>query len=140
MKKFSFSIFQISVIALFAVLIILAASPFRLVDMKQAERIAKWKTEFEEISYCFSLADTFEGSIAEETGYDAPIAEELLVSKLKPYFDFEEEELQVLNKYKYRRKNGSFIPKHSQFYFDKFLKRKDGSLVSFRKNLKYTSG
>ena len=43
-------------------------------------------------------------------------------------------ELRELNKYSYRKLNGALITKDSQFYFDKFIIDKDGTILSVRKN------
>ena len=135
MKTPSFSVFNSASICVIAVLIIAAACPFNLMDMEQAQRIAKWKSDFEQLSCCFKLADIYEGAMAEKTNYDDKTALQMLAVKLKPYFNYEDEHPAGIKGYKYRRKNGRAMPKHSQFYFNSFLKKKDGSLISFKKNV-----
>lgn len=137
-NNFSFSIFNIIAVFLIVLFAVYAICPFDLIDMKQAERIAKWKSQFEQLNYCFELVEMHEGMMAQNTEVNEDIANKLLVTMIKPYFSLAEENLLTIEKYAYRRKNGRLMPKNSQFYFDKFLKGKDGSLISFRKNLNYT--
>ena len=135
MKNLSFSIFNIVSIILILVIVILIVLPFNLINMEQAQRIAKWKSEYEQLNYCFSLVNLHEGSIIpteEEAG--KIITEEYILERFKPYFNLAEIDLRELNKYSYRKMNGALITKDSQFYFDNFIIDKDGTILSVRKN------
>ena len=135
MKNLSFSIFNIVSIILILVIVILIVLPFNLINMEQAQRIAKWKSEYEQLNYCFSLVNLHEGSIIpteEEAG--KIITEEYILERFKPYFNLAEIDLRELNKYSYRKMNGALITKDSQFYFNKFIIDKDGTILSVRKN------
>lgn len=134
MNNISFSLFNIFSLFLIVLFAIYAICPFNLIDMKQAERIAKWKSQYEQFNYCFSLVEMNEGVMAQNLDFDENIANKHMVTMIKPYFNLQEENLVSLKKYAYKRKNGRIMPKNSQFYFDKFLKIKDGSLISFKKN------
>lgn len=137
MKNFSFSIFNIISLITLVIIAICVFCPFELIDVKQAQRIAKWKSEFEQYNYCFSLVNTHEGVIIDNKdieNYD----DELMISRIRPYFNFIEEDLHYIKKYKYKRKNGRTMSKNHQFYFDKFIKNKNGTLVSFKKNLYFS--
>ena len=117
------------------VIIILIVLPFNLINMEQAQRIAKWKSEYEQLSYCFSLVNLHEGSIIPtEEKVGKIITEEYILERFKPYFNLVEVDLREFKKYSYRKMNGSLIPKDSQFYFDKFIVDKDGTILSIRKN------
>ena len=139
MKKFSFSVFNIISVFLIVMFILFAVCPFNLIDMEQAQRIAKWKSEYEQLNYCFSLVEMHEGSIFHEDVSSENIDYENISEKIKPYFNFSDTEIFSDKKYKYRYKNGRAVPSHSQFYFDKFNRCKDGSLISFKKNSNYTA-
>ena len=131
MNSFSFSVFNIfSMFAIF-LFVIFAVCPFDIIDMEQAERIAKWKSKYEQLNYCFALTDMHEGIIAPNFNFDEDTANKLFISHIKPYFNLSNDNLIRYEKYKYKRKNGSIINKNSQFYFDKFIKYKDGSLINF---------
>ncbi len=134
MNNFSFSVFNIIAVAAIIIFVIFAVCPFELFDMEQAQRIAKWKSQYEQLNYCFALADMHEGEIVKNIDIDEDIANKLIVSQMKIYFNLSDDNLIPYEKYKYKRKNGRTVPKSSQFYFDKFLKCKDGSFISFRKN------
>ncbi len=134
MKNLSFSLFNLVSVFLIAIIVILIVLPFNLINLDQAERIAKWKAEYEKLNYCFSLVNLHEGSIIpsqEEVG--KILSDELIFERIKPYFNLNEASFVNLTKYKYKKLNGRFLPKTSQFYFDKFLVDKDGSILSIKK-------
>ena len=135
MKNLSFSLFNIVSIILILVIVVLIVLPFNLINMEQAQRIAKWKSEYEQLNYCFSLVNLHEGSIIpteEEAG--KLISEEYILERFKSYFNLAEIDLRQLKKYSYRKMNGGIVSKDSQFYFDKFIIDKDGTILSVKKN------
>jgi len=133
-KNISFSIFNVVSIFLIILSIVLISLPFNLINLEQAQRIAKWKSEYEQLSYCFSLVKLHEGSIVpsnEEAGLI--VSSGYLVKRLKPYFNIKSDTKSNIN-YKYRKMNGSPVIKTSQFYFDKFIEDKDGTILSVKQN------
>ena len=123
-KKSLFNIFALFIIFVLIVLIIL---PFNVNNLEQAQRIAVWKSKFEQLKYCFSLVDIHEN--LSEVSYNN---EDDLIDVIKPYFNIQKK----LNfKYSYRRMNGRPVKKTGQFYFDTFYLLKDGSLISLKKNI-----
>ena len=135
MKKFSFSIFNIGSLSLIIILIILILFPFNLINMEQAQRIAKWKSTYEKLKYSFELVKLHEGCIipsAEEVG--KVITEEYILFWFAPYFNIESVEIKNPYKYGYRKMNGSPVIKSSQFYFDKFIELKDSVLIGIKEN------
>ena len=55
MRNFSFSIFNIVFVFSILLLIVLIVVPFNLINLEQAERIAKWKAEYDRLNYTFDL-------------------------------------------------------------------------------------
>ena len=55
MKNFSLTMFNVIALILIVVCAIFAVHPFKSVDMEQAKRIAKWKMQYDQFLYCFSL-------------------------------------------------------------------------------------
>ncbi len=134
MKNLSFSLFN--VLALFSVIlmIILIVLPFNLINLEQAERIAKWKSEYEKLNYSFSLVGLHEGKIIPtETEAGKIITDEFILQFLSPYFDLTGDIGFEIPKYKYRKMNGQFIHKNDQFYFNKFVQVKNGVLLGIKK-------
>lgn len=134
MKNLSFSLFNLVSVFLIAIIIILIVLPFNLINMEQAERVAKWKAEYEKLNYCFSLVKLHEGLIIpsqEELGKIH--SDELILERIKPYFNINDGSFKNIEKYKYKKLNGRYMPKTSQFYFDKFILDKDGSILSIKK-------
>ena len=140
MKNISLNLYSVLSVFFIILFILLAVSPFNLVDMEQAQRIAKWKSEYDELKYDFSLTDIYEGVITESIIGDEEGSNAIMIEKIKPYFRLEDEKYQEYKKYSYRQKNGRTMPKTSQFYFNKFVKCKDGTFISFKKNINYEDG
>lgn len=119
---------------LIIILIIIILIPFDLFDMKQAQRIAKWKSVYEQLEYSFSLIKLYEGTIIPKNiTNNTSINDDYIINKITPYMNLSSDKF-VNNKYKYKKMNGRPLSKNSQFYFDKFLKRKDGVYIGIRKN------
>ena len=138
MKNLSFSVFNVVSVVAVILLIILIVMPFNLINMEQAQRIAKWKAEFEQLEYCFSLVKLHEGTIIpteQEAG--KLVTDEYMLERFKPYFNLSDEtNFQEIKKYSYRKMNGSAMDKDSQFFFDKFFVNKNGMILSIKKSLK----
>ena len=109
--------------------------PFDLFNLEQANRIAKWKTTYENLKYSFSLVRLHEGKIIPNK-YEAGrlVDENYIISRFMPYLNLESESILTLPKYKYKKMNGRRITKKSPFYFNKFLKRKDGTILGIKEN------
>lgn len=135
MKNLSFSLFKLLSIVAILLLMFVILIPFNLINMEQAQRIAKWKSVYENIKYSFSLVKLHEGTIipsAEES--EKVVNEEYIMFRLFPYLNLESNEIIKPYKYGYRKMNGSPVIKNSQFYFDKFVKRKDGTIIGLKEN------
>ena len=90
MKSFSFSLFNIISVLSIVLLIILIVVPFNLINLEQAERIAKWKSEYEKLKYSLELVNLHEGSIVpnqEEIG--KVVTEELIWDRILQYMNVE---------------------------------------------------
>ena len=136
MKKFSFSIFNIGSIILITIIILLILFPFNLINMEQAQRIAKWKSTYEKLKYSFELVKLHEGClIPREKEVGKIITEEYILQRFAPYFNVKSNNI-ILNPYKfgYRKMNGSPVIKSSQYYFDKFIEQKDSVLIGIKQN------
>ena len=97
MKNFSFSIFNIVSIFSIILLIVLILIPFNLINLEQAERIAKWKAEYEKLNYSFDLIKLHEGTIVptdEEAG--KIVTEEYMLERAIPYMKLQSEKPEVL--------------------------------------------
>lgn len=141
MKGFSFNFFNIFAVSTIILLLIVILVPFRLINMEQAERIAKWKTVYEELRYSFGLVKLHEGHIVPKMEeLDKVFVEQDMFERIKPYLN------PVDNSYKnpynrgYFYKNATPVKKHTMFYFDKFIEIKNGVLVGLKKNFDYIEG
>ncbi len=140
-KISSTTVYNTSAILIIIVLIILIILPFNINNLEQAKRIAKWKSEYENLQYCFSLVKLHENSIAQADIVSKELlSEEAFIEMIKPYFTFAENPEYKSRRYGYRAMNGRPVGKTKQFYFNKFLKLKDNTIVSVRKNISEIMG
>ncbi len=133
MKNFSFNIFNIIFLLSVFLVIILIVLPFNLISIEQAQRIAKWKSVYEELKYSFALVNLHEGSIIPElNSVDKVITDEYILNRVMPYLG--EEKIINSNPYKhgYLYMNAAPVKKSSLFYFDNFVKYKDNMLLGLK--------
>ena len=134
MKNLSFSLFNVVSVVAVILLTILIVMPFNLINIEQAQRIAKWKLEFEQLEYCFSLVKLHEGTIVpteQEAG--KIVTDEYMFERLRPYFNFSSDSFSEIPKYSYRKMNGRSMDKDGQFFFDKFFFNKKDMILSIKK-------
>jgi hypothetical protein len=116
-------------------LIVLIIVPFNLINLEQAERIAKWKVEYEKLIYTFDLIKLHEGTIVptnEEAG--KLVTEEYMLERAMPYVHFQVEKPEKIENYKYKKMNGTPVKKTSRYYFDEFVMTNNGVILGFNKN------
>ncbi|MBQ4123852.1 hypothetical protein IJD44_09085 [bacterium] len=134
MKKLASRILKIVFFTLIIIAVVIILIPFDLFDMKQAQRIAKWKTTYEQLEYSFALIKEHEGIIIpQENENNIDITEDIITSHVAPYLNLEFNKPTKI-KYRYRKMNSHPITKKSPLYFRNFLKRKDGVFIGIRKN------
>lgn len=135
MKNLSFNIYNAGSLFSIVLIILLILLPFNLINMEQAERIAKWKSEYENLKYCFSLVNLHEGSIIPTNEELTKIVSESEIwNRIIPYLNVKSVDFFSDKEYKYRTINGRPIKKTSQFYFDKFLKLNNGVVIGIKEN------
>lgn len=135
MKRPSFSLSNIVSILSIIILIVLILVPFNLINLEQAQRIAKWKSEYENLKYSLELVKLNEGSIIpteEEAG--KLVTEEYVWQRILPYMDVEIQIPDYIKGYKYRKMNGTLIKKTGRYYFSKFVKTKNGTILGLNEN------
>ncbi len=134
MKSLSFNIFNIISVLAIIVLTVIIIIPFNLINLEQAQRIAKWKSVYEELKYSFELVKLHEGSIIPADYEENAINKESVKNRIFPYFNISSDEKINLKKYSYRKLNGSPIKKNWQFYFNEYYEMKDGIIISIKPN------
>ena len=135
MKNLSFSLFNIVSILSMILLIILILVPFNLINLEQAQRIAKWKSEYEKLKYSLELVNLHEGSIvpsAEEAG--KVLSEAYMWDRIFPYMNIDVHQPENIKHYGYRKMNGTLIKKTGRYYFEKFVKTKNGVILGLKEN------
>lgn len=133
MKNFSFSIYTVVSLSSIFILVVLILLPFNLINMEQAQRIAKWKSTYEKLKYSFELVKLHENTIIPtSTEAGKLVTEEYIIERFAPYFNLKSQDIINPYKYGYRKMNGSPVIKNSHFYFDKFVERKDSVLLGIK--------
>lgn len=135
MKNFSFSIFNIVFVFSILLLIVLIVVPFNLINLEQAQRIAKWKAEYERLNYTFDLIKLHEGTIVptnEEAG--KIVTEEYMLERAIPYIHLKSDTPEKIKNYKYKKMNGTPVKKTSRYYFDEFVRTGNGVILGFNQN------
>lgn len=133
MKRQALRILKYVFLFLIALSVIIMLFPIDLFDMKQAQRIAKWKSVYEQLEYSFSMVNLFEGCIVPKEIQKKEITLEYITKRIIPYLNLESEKY-ISPNYKYRKMNGSRVKKDSDYYYEKFLKRKDGVYLGIKEN------
>lgn len=132
MKQLALRILKYVFFVLIFLLIIVILIPFDLFDMKQAQRIAKWKSVYEQIEYSFSLIKLYEGTIIPQEEKENKSSDDDVIKRIIPYMNLSSDKY-IKKKYRYRKMNGHHLIKNSEYFFDKFFKKKDGVYLSIKK-------
>ncbi len=133
MKKFPFNILKALTVVMLLLIAVFLTLPFDLFNLEQANRIAKWRSTYKNLTYSFSLIKLHEGIVVPNKFEAGRLVDEsYIISRFAPYLNLESENIITLPKYRYKKLNGRKINKKSQFYFDKFLKRKDGTIIGIK--------
>ncbi len=135
MKNISFGVFNIISLLSIILLIIVIIIPFNLINLEQAQRIATWKTVYDELDYSFKLVCMHEGKIIPDSDEAQKIlTEEYIWELIGPYINMKSNKEKILKKYNYRKMNASPINKNWKYYFHKFYEMKNGMLLSLKSN------
>jgi len=134
MKKVMSNLLNIfSVIAVILIVSIIVI-PFHLMNLDYAQRIAKWKSEYEQLVYSFNLIKLYEGKIVEsesETG--RLLYDDYMYERIKPFFNTISDNIKELPDYHYKEMNGKPVLRTDKLYFNKFMYTKDGAMLGFKK-------
>ena len=128
MRKLFVRFIKITLICSILTAIILIIEPFNFMNIKQAERIAQWKKEYQNIEYKMGLVKIHEGEIPSECD------SECVKNRIKPYFNIDETNVYKPQDYKYKKLNGQKIPPDTRFHFTNLMLDKSGKLISIKEN------
>lgn len=119
-------IFTVAVIA--AVLF-----PLKIIDVNQAERIAKWKTYYQELIYCYDVMKQSEKDFVSRYSTDAFLSSDAYFSVFSKYLGVDEEKNEKMDfkQYKKRFKNGKSIGKESKYLSTECVCLRNDIVVSF---------
>lgn len=113
-------------------MIILILVPFDLINLKQAQRIAKWLSVYERVSYSLDLIKLNEGCIIPNEKDSGKIITEECVKKLIYSYMNIDNTAKKVKKYSYRKLNGTPVKKHKPYYFEDFVLTKTGETIGIK--------
>lgn len=137
MKFNIIKILKLPALILFIIAAVILFHPLKVTNYSQAKLIADWKSDFEELKYCFDLVNTHEDGIIPKSYDEIEITSDMMFKRFSPYFNLMSENPGPIKKYKYRKLNGKSVKKDNQFYFDRFVITKTGMILSIIKNQNY---
>ncbi len=133
MKRSGFSLTEI-IMLIFTIAVIAAAIfPLKLIDLHQAERIAKWKTFYAELNYSFDLMEKTDTKLIEAYKTNVSLKSDDFFKDLTMYLAVDEKQTQSIDFSKYRKRflNGQIIRHMSKYKARQFVCLKNGMIVSF---------
>lgn len=133
MSRKAFTIVEIVIVVFLILMVASIFIPLNISNVKQAERIAKWKNTFEESNYCFELIRAQNKDLF--TATDADNSKNIF-SKMKPYLDIQDNKVSkdYFKDYKYKFLNGRKVSKYSNFYVKDFVLLQSGVILGFKLN------
>lgn len=134
MKK-AFSIMEITLFIFLIVVIAAILFPMNIIDRNQAQRIALWKSFYPQLLYAFDLMKKDEPDFLNAYNSDAKLNGTAFFDEFMNYMN-KESYLKESDYLTYRHKffNGKIINRESKYRANKFVKLKNGMIISFSEN------
>lgn len=136
MSKRAFSIIEIAIVIFLILMVASIFIPMNIANLKQAERIVKWKNTFEETKYSFEVLKAKNSDLFESLRLNKVTDSKTAFNMFKPYLniDHEKSTKEHFKDYKYRFLNGTHVKKKSSFYITDFATLKSDVIIGFKLN------
>lgn len=136
MSKRAFSIIEILIVFFLILMVASIFIPLNLANLKQAERVVKWKNTFEETKYSFEVLKANQHSLFESLKSNKVRSSKVAFDMMKPYLNISHSKSagDYFKDYKYKFLNGRRVKKKSSFYVDNFATLESGVIIGFRLN------
>lgn len=136
MNKNAFTIVEIVIVMFLLILVASVFIPLNMANVAQAERVARWKTTFDEVKYSFDLLKVQQPELFASLSNLKKTDSEAAFNIIKPYLDLEEEPNQEISfvNYKYKFRNNRKVKENSHFYVKDFAVLKTGVIIGFKLN------
>ncbi len=135
MKHNGFSLTEIAILIFTLVVIAAVLFPLKIIDLNQAERIAKWKTFYPSLVYSFNIMQHEEKHFIQSFIDDSSMDSDVFFEKFVQYLNVDKSQ-DIDTKYrKYRHYflNGKVIKSLSKYDAKEFVALKNGMIIGFSK-------
>ncbi len=131
--KNGFSLMEVFMLIFIIAVISAVIFPLKIIDINQAERIAKWKSYFFEIKYCYEIMLNCEKEYIEIYKKDILLNSDGYFGTLAKYIgqDGTKSANTNFSKYKKRFMNGRIVRKTSKYYTTENIYLKNNMIASF---------
>ena len=135
MARSAFSLVEIGIVLFLIVLVACIFVPLKVLNVAQAERVAKWKTVYEETRYSFEVLKAQNPSFINELNRGNLTSADAF-DKIKPYLNLDEKKSTqtYFNNYNYRFFNSRRVKEKSLFYVKDFATLQSGVIIGFKVN------
>ncbi|MGN0014735.1 MAG: type II secretion system protein [Candidatus Gastranaerophilaceae bacterium] len=132
MKK-GFLLTEIIMLIFIVAVIAAVLFPLKILDINQAERIAIWKTYYQNLRYCYDVMQQSEKNFVKRYSEDISLSPEAYFTVFSKYLgiDKEKNEKMDFKQYKKRFKNGKKILKESKYFSVENVCLRNGIVVAF---------
>lgn len=136
MSKRAFSIIEIAIVIFLILMVASIFIPMNIANVKQAERIVKWKNTFEETKYSFEVLKANNQNLFETIKFNKINSSKSAFDVFKPYLNinYEKSTKDYFKGYRYKFLNGTRVKKKSNFYVTDFATLKSGVIIGFKLN------
>ena len=133
MKHSAFSLTEVIIVIFTIAVIAVVIIPMKIIDINQAERIAKWKDFYPELVYSFDVMKHNEKDIISEYKVDWSLNPYDFFNIYKKYLNIDTEKNISSNYSNYHHifLNGKIIKSISKYRADEFLYLKNGMILGF---------
>lgn len=133
MKRQGFSLTEVIMIIFTLAVIAAALFPLKIIDINQAERIAKWKGYYSELSYGFDLMKQSKQAFIQDYKDNLSLNSEKFFDIFSQFLGVDVDKTLKTDFLKYKKMylNGKRISNNSKYNTHRFLHLKNGIILSF---------
>lgn len=134
MSKRAFSIIEILIVFFLILLVASIFVPLNIANVKQAERVVKWKNTFEETKYSFEVLKAKNQNLFESLKLNNAMDSHAAFKMIKPYLNISNHKStdDYFKDYKYKFLNGRKVKNNSIFYIKDFATLESGVVIGFK--------
>lgn len=134
MSKQAFSIIEILIVFFLILMVTSIFVPLNIANVKQAERVVKWKNTFDETKYSFEVLKANNQNLFESLKSNKVMDSQVAFDMIKPYLNISHEKStnDYFKNYKYKFLNGRKVKKKSNFYVEDFATLESGVIIGFK--------